>query len=309
MDFINLAKLLRSNELASNMPPVMQSEDIPMVVYSLTETTRSKLLNYKKFVGKELDLEVFTNNESSIPCKCSSYPSEFVDANRGHILTGNLQIIKNNKLRKLFCKGPKFREPCKIDWDKAREIIHGGIDDYLKVLKAVKKVDISYFENWKCTLFEMMEEKIKTLAQRIKIREVKSVFDDPLSKSELKKLQSDFVIVPIDKASSNVAFVCKRHYATVIKNELRFSLPADDSMTYKLIKTPPASVIKRHFKFLKTCDLKTDEKMEKLPSMYWIPKLHKNPIGEIFVIASPECSIKPLLKDDTCIHKLLQNIL
>ena len=31
MDFINLAKLLRSNELASNMPPVMQSEDILMV--------------------------------------------------------------------------------------------------------------------------------------------------------------------------------------------------------------------------------------------------------------------------------------
>ena len=79
-------------------------------------------------------------------------------------------------------------------------------------------------------------------------------------------------------------------------------------MTYKLIKTPlPASVIKRHFMFLKTCDLKTDEKMHKLPSMYWIPKLHKNPIGERFIIASPECSIKPLLKDVTCILKLLQN--
>ena len=47
--------------------------------------------------------------------------------------------------------------------------------------------------------------------------------------------------------------------------------------------------------------------MEKLPSMYWIPKLHKNPIGERFIIASPECSIKPLLKDVTCILKLLQN--
>ena len=46
--------------------------------------------------------------------------------------------------------------------------------------------------------------------------------------------------------------------------------------------------------------------MEKLPSMYWIPKLHKNPIGERFIIASPECSIKTLLKDVTCILKLLQ---
>ena len=197
MDFINLAKLLRSNELASNMPPVMQSEDIPMVVYSLTETTRSKLLNYKKFVGKELDLEVFSNNESSIPCKCSSYPDEFVDANRGHILTGNLQIIKNNKLRKLFCKGPKFREPCKIDWDKAREIIHGGIDDYLKVLKAVKKVDISFFENWKCTLFEMIEDKIKTLSERIKIREVKSVLMILYQNQNLKNYSLILLLSPL----------------------------------------------------------------------------------------------------------------
>ena len=41
--------------------------------------------------------------------------------------------------------------------------------------------------------------------------------------------------------------------------------------------------------------------------MYWIPKLHKNPIGERFIIASPECSVKPLLKDVTNILKLFQN--
>ena len=47
--------------------------------------------------------------------------------------------------------------------------------------------------------------------------------------------------------------------------------------------------------------------MRRLPSMYWIPKLHKNPIGERFIIASPECSVKPLLKDVTNILKLFQN--
>ena len=117
MDFINLAKLLRSNELASNMPPVMQPEDIPMVVYSLSETTRSKILNYKKFVTKELDLDAFSKDLNSISCNCSNYSMDFIDPNRGHVLTGNLQIINDNKLRKLICKGPKFREPCKIDWN------------------------------------------------------------------------------------------------------------------------------------------------------------------------------------------------
>ena len=309
MDFINLAKLLRSNELASNMPPVMQPEDIPMVVYSLSETTRSKILNYKKFVTKELDLDAFSKDSNSISCNCSNYSNDFIDPNRGHVLTGNLQIIKNNKLRKLISKGPKFREPCKIDWNIAKDIIREGVEDYLKTLKAVKKVDISFFENWKQTLFKMIDEKIKSLSDRIIIRDIKSVFDDPAAKAELKRLQSHFVIVPIDKASSNVSFICKQHYATVIKNELRFSLPItpDDKITYKKINKTSSSIIKSHFKDLKKYNLKTDEKMEKLPSMYWIPKLHKNPIGERFIIASPECSIKPLLKDVTCILKLLQN--
>ena len=38
--------------------------------------------------------------------------------------------------------------------------------------------------------------------------------------------------------------------------------------------------------------------------MYWIPKMHKNPISFLFIIASPVCSIKPLSKDITSIFKL-----
>jgi uncharacterized membrane protein YqiK len=34
------------------------------------------------------------------------------------ILCGNLKIIKNSKLRSLFCKGPKYREPQSVNWTK-----------------------------------------------------------------------------------------------------------------------------------------------------------------------------------------------
>ena len=47
--------------------------------------------------------------------------------------------------------------------------------------------------------------------------------------------------------------------------------------------------------------------MDCLPSMYWIPKLHKVPVGNRLIIASPKCSLKPLLKDVTPILKLFQN--
>ena len=44
--------------------------------------------------------------------------------------------------------------------------------------------------------------------------------------------------------------------------------------------------------------------MQDLPVMYWIPKMHKNPISFRVIITSPVCSIKPLAKDITSIFKL-----
>ena len=96
------------------MPPVMEEKDIPMVVYSLSQPIRSQILNYKKFVKKELDLEKFSQDPKSITCICKNYSRKFFNEDRGHVLTGNLQIIQNNKLRKIFTKGPKFREPMKL---------------------------------------------------------------------------------------------------------------------------------------------------------------------------------------------------
>ena len=39
-----------------------------------------------------------------ISCSCSNSP--YVDKNHGHIVTGDLELIKNNKLHNFFCKGP-----------------------------------------------------------------------------------------------------------------------------------------------------------------------------------------------------------
>ena len=125
------------------MPPVMECGDIPMVVYSLSQSIRSKILNYKKFVLNELDLVKFSQNSKSIACNCKNYSEEFMDKNRGHVLS-NLKIIQNNKLQKIFSKEPKFREPEIIDWYKARLTIHSGIETFIQNLAEVKRVDETF---------------------------------------------------------------------------------------------------------------------------------------------------------------------
>ena len=43
----------------------------------------------------------------------------------------------------------------------------------------------------------------------------------------------------------------------------------------------------------------------RLPNMYWMPKMHKNPIKARFIIASPISSIKPLARTITSVFSFV----
>ena len=65
------------------------------------------------------------------------------------------------------------------------------------------------------------------------------MFQDPDAKAELNRLRNHFVIVPIDKAANNVAFICKQHYAHVLVSELKYNscnpVQSEDD-TYELLR-------------------------------------------------------------------------
>ena len=50
--------------------------------------------------------------------------------------------------------------------------------------------------------------------------------------------------------------------------------------------------------------MKVPTESKLLPHIYWLPKLHKNPVKFRFIIAAPNCSVKPLSKAITKIFKL-----
>ena len=45
------------------------------------------------------------------------------------------------------------------------------------------------------------------------------------------------------------------------------------------------------YEFSNKFDLNRDEKDKSLPVMYWKPKMHTEPIGARFIVASNKCSI------------------
>ena len=60
-----------------------------------------------------LDFDVGTGD---MCCDCST--SEFCYEPVGHIVTGDLTIIRDAKLRALIGKGPSYREQNFVDWKK-----------------------------------------------------------------------------------------------------------------------------------------------------------------------------------------------
>ena len=114
-------------------------------------------------------------------------------------------------------------------------------------------------------------------------KKVHPVLEDKQVRNFLKNLHHKFVFVPIDKASNNIATVCKRLYASVIYNELDFSNILSSSFcgTYQFISNKtPSSVISEHVDYQKVRSFEVKEEMEKLPTMYWSPKNIKHQQGQ-----------------------------
>ena len=113
----------------------------------MTPTIRNKIFNYKETVESinTDDLDTFGTNLPS--CQCQDSP--FVDPDHGHIMTGDLSFVKNKHLRKLISKGPNYREPRNINWNKCREVISGGLDAFVDKTSNRINVDNSDFSLWK----------------------------------------------------------------------------------------------------------------------------------------------------------------
>ena len=116
------------------------------------------------------------------------------------------------------------------------------------VLKISSKVFLYNFEHWKFSLLKLVDNKIEKYSDKIRSKSIKSVFNDPDAKIELKRLKEHFVIVPIDKAANNISFICKQHYASVIVSELKYN-PGNTNNnddTYELVNDSSSGIVNRH---------------------------------------------------------------
>ena len=110
----------------------------------------------------------------------------------------------------------------------------------------------------------------------------------------LNELHEKYVLVPIDKAANNIAIFFKKYYVTVILKEIGI-LDAGNE-TYEKINKNQEKIIQDNLEYNTHLKLFNGSKDKSLPIMYWIPQLHKNSVSSWFIVASKNCSTKPLSK-------------
>ena len=124
IDYLHLPSILKSKSVIELLPKSMQKLDnIPTVTFSLISPIRNKIFNYKEVVSSlnisKIDGKYCVDNLQ----ECDCHLSDYCDMAHGHIVTGDLRFIENRKLRKLMSKGPNFREPRFLNFNKCIEAI------------------------------------------------------------------------------------------------------------------------------------------------------------------------------------------
>jgi hypothetical protein len=291
---LGLSKIFQSEDVVNSLPPDLQGEkDIPFPSYKLDAPIRSKILNYNDAVNSlQIDIDEDVSVVHNLPsCDCSS--SSFCDPHHHHIVTGDLRIIENDKLRRLFSKGPNYREAKQINLKKCKESIIHALDDTILNLSAKYSIDCQLFSNWKNLVLSKVDSRINSI--RITPQRTKPVLQDPVVRAHLDDVHKKFVIVPIDKAANNVAIICKRFYLSSILQEL--GVPGNTSPTYELVNRSAESIIETNIMLVQSkLGEALDESSQTLPSIYWMPKMHYTPCKKRFIIASSRCSTKPISK-------------
>ena len=181
----------------------------------------------------------------SNPQTCQCNESKFCYEPHGHVITGDLRVIENAKLRELVAKGPKYREPGRVNWKATETMFLESTDLYAKNWSKREQVELKYLSEWKDKLKELVADCISTLKGHFKSPECK-VLDQPDVKDALHKLHANYFL------DNNVIIVYKKYYIDTLVKELGINnvninnptyIPIDDSETiddiikYTLLKS------------------------------------------------------------------------
>ena len=255
-----------------------------ITTYSYNKTIGQQLFNYNKFL-KSLSQDTTAN---TINCNCNKKPN-YIDQNHGHIITGDTTICDDDELRTILNKGMKHRLPLSTTDKELLETIGNSLDIFYTKYKTKYKYTTANVELHK--LWILSKISIEQGRHKNMQHQTKSSLD--LNRN-MNKIKKEYIITPVDKATSNPCFMCKRYYFQVIENEIGINNP--NNTTYLHTNDSSDKIINHHTLLHKKYHVPITAQNLTLPILFPIPKLHKNPYKMRFIAGAHNSSLKPLSK-------------
>ena len=107
----------------------------------------------------------------------------------------------------------------------------------------------------------------------------------------IQEFHRKYVLAPADEAANNVVIVWRLYYINTLKQEL------GSTKTYERISTDERSIVNTHsIDITAKFAVSIKEKQGRLPTLYWLPKLHKRPFKARFIANSSSCTTTVLSK-------------
>ena len=291
VDSINLPSIFGDKRLRRLLPNAVQGSYPPKICYKLCNPIRLKICNYSKFLN-DLTMDEARNILSN-KCTCEDRAA-FVNSSYGHIFTGNLEVIEDPRLRQLMSKGAKFRIPNVVPWSTVKKDLFSSVEEHIVKLARRFGIEANCFDDFKRHVFMRISKRISF----VKFNNTERFVSLNSVKDSIEVLHRNFVVSTVDKASGNFAIVCKKYYISVLMNELgvnNSTFKPVGNVTYSPVQETEKTIVERHcILFKEDYNISFDDKCKRLPRIFWIPKLHKNPYKFRFIAGARYCTTKTL---------------
>ena len=93
-------------------------------------------------------------------------------------MRGDLNIVRNIKLRDLLSKGPKYREPVSYSWHQNFDIIMDACEEYARRWAKKEDVEVDTLSEWIKSIADVLKRRIRRLKHSVNTRH-ESIFSDP----------------------------------------------------------------------------------------------------------------------------------
>ena len=187
---------------------------------------------------------------------------------------------------------------------KSKENIVEGFDNLIKgKLLSDQKISEKSLITLEVCHFKKSPQKKSNLKTRIKASNFNPILKEIDIRSCLEAVQKRYVLVPIHKASNNVAIICKRYYFEMMLIEI--GVIGRRNNTYCKGNKSCDEIIYENTEYIKRLNFKIIEKEKAQPITHWIFTIDNNTTGARFNIASKICSTKQISKSVSNVFKLI----